>query len=99
MIIFRRKVKGLILLIIGFYLFAGNTTFSILFNRVTAPCIPNPYGPDCIPLDPINYITVWITLYGWYTILIALGGLIIIFIGSRYFIIIKKLDNSEKIAH
>jgi len=93
-IFFRKKVKGVILVIIGFYFLFVNTILSILFNRVFAPCIPNPYGPDCISLDPINYIQIWLAQYGWYTILIALGGLALIIYSTRHFLI-TKVDDFE----
>ncbi len=94
MIFFRKKVKGVILIVIGFYFLFFNTILSIFFNRVHAPCIPNPYGPDCISLDPLNYFQLWVAEYGGYTILIALGGLALIIYSSRHFLI-TKVDDSE----
>ncbi len=98
MIFFKKKVKGLILVIIGFYFLFFNTISSIFFNRVHAPCIPNPYGPDCISLDPINYLQEWLMQYGWYTILIALGGLALIIYGSRHFLIKKEIEDFKIIS-
>jgi len=97
-IFFKKKVKGLILVIIGFYFLFFNTLFSILFNRVHAPCIPNPYGPDCYSLDPINYFQLWLAQYGWYTILIAFGGLTLVIYSSRHFLIKKENDDFKIIS-
>ena len=91
----RNKVKGIIFLILGFYLFSVNPIISILFDTVRVVCSPTPYGSICTPVDPINYLRVWLMQHGWYTILIALGGLLLIIIGSRYLVLIKKLDNYE----
>ena len=98
MIFFKKKVKGVILIIIGFYFLFVNTILSILLNRVQAPCIPNPYGPDCISLDPITYLEMWLMQYGWYTILTGLGGLALIIYGSRHFLIKKEFDDFKIIS-
>ena len=98
MIFFRKKVKGVILVIIGSYFLFVNTFLSILFNRVFTPCIPNPYGPDCISLDAITYFQMWLVQYGLYTILIALGGLALIIYGSRHFLIKKEFDDFKIIS-
>lgn len=91
-IILRKKVKGAIFLTIGSYLFFVNFLLSILFNRVIEPCIPTPDGVSCYPLDPVTYFRIWLIQYGWYTILIALGGLVLIIYGSHYYLKRKK-DN------
>lgn len=93
-IFLRAKVKAAILFIFGFYLFIVNPVIS-LFNPVRIPCIPNPYGPDCIPLDPIDYFELWLVQYGWYTILIALGGLYLIIYSFRHFLMKKELNDSK----
>ena len=93
---FKKKGKGVILVIFGFYLLFVNTILSILFNRVPAPCIPNPYGPDCVKLDPINYLQEWLLLYGAFTILIALGGLALIIYSTQHFLITKEFETQNK---
>lgn len=95
MLFLREKNKGVILLIIGFYFFFINPLLSILFERVIVPCIPNPYGPDCDPLDPITYLQLWFMQHGSYILLIALVGLALIIIGRRYFIKKKEMKNYE----
>jgi len=96
-IFLREKVKGAILLIIGLYLFFVNTVI-FLFNPVRVPCIPNPYGPDCIPLDPINYFELWLMNYGLHTILSVSGGLALIIYSIRHFLMKKELDDSKAIS-
>ena len=92
------KVKGVILIIVGFYFLFVNTIFSILFGRVHVPCIPTPNGYECIPVDPITYFELWFWQYGWITILIALGGLALIIYDSRHFLIKKEFDDSRTIS-
>lgn len=72
----RKKTKGVILIIIGFFLIV----FSIgnIFNYVHIG-----YG---ISVDPIDYWTNWLIIYGWYTIPLAVVGLFLIFYGRRYMI-------------
>jgi len=70
----RKKTKGVILIILGFFL---SFVFSIgnLFSRMHIG-----FG---IPIDPIDYWRNWLVNYGWYTIPLAILGLYLIFYG-RY---------------
>ena len=71
----RKKTKGVILIIIGFFL---SFVFSIsnLFNYVHIG-----FG---ISVDPIDYWANWLIIYGWYTIPLAVVGLFLIIYGRRY---------------
>lgn len=73
----RKKTKGVILIIIGFFL---SFVFSIcnLFNYMHIG-----FG---ITIDPIDYWTNWLINFGWYTIPIAILGLFLIIYGRRYLI-------------
>jgi len=73
----RKKTKGVILIIIGFFL---SFVFSIgnLFSRVRIA-----FG---VPVDPIEYWTSWLGIHGWYTIPLVVVGLFLIIYGRRYMI-------------
>lgn len=72
----RKKTKGVILIIIGFFL-SFVVSIGGLFSRVHIG-----FG---IPLDPIDYWRTWLAMY-WYTIPIAILGLYLIIYGRRYLI-------------
>lgn len=95
MIFIQNKTKGIILVIVGFYLLVVNTILSILFGSVYVPCIPTPNGYECPPVDPLTYFGNWLYQYGLVTILIALGGLALIIYGSRHFLIKKEFDDTK----
>ncbi len=93
MIFFRKKVKGVILVIIGSYLlFGGIITIFFTYNLVYSG-IPRPHGGN-FELNPFQYFTAWLSLYGLATILGILGGLGLIFYSNRHFLITKEFDDS-----
>ena len=70
----RKKTKGVILIIFGFFL-SFVVSIGGLFSRVHIG-----FG---IQIDPIDYWRIWLGIYGWYTIPIAILGLYLIFYGRR----------------
>lgn len=82
----RRKIKAIILLTVGFYLFFVNTIIT-LFIPFHPPMIHNPYDIEPTPMDPVTYWKFWWALQAWQTILSVIIGLALIIIGSRYFVL------------
>ena len=70
----RKKTKGVILIIIGFFL-SFVVGIGGLFSRVHIG-----FG---IPVSPIDYWRNWLGIYGWYTIPLAILGLYLIIYGRR----------------
>ena len=96
MLFFRKKVKGVILVIIGsFFLFVSIITIYLTYNLVYRG-ISIPQGMESFELSPFNYFSAWVQQYGWSTILGILGGLALIFYSNRHFLITKEFDDSAR---
>ena len=63
-----RKKIGIILMIIGIYFTIAIPIMSIILNRVY----------KAVPEDPLSYIMLWFTEFGWFAIYLALIGIIFI---------------------
>ncbi|MFX0000803.1 MAG: hypothetical protein ACFE9Q_11885 [Candidatus Hodarchaeota archaeon] len=94
----KEKVIAWTLLIVGFYIFFGNTILSILFYDVKIPCMPTPNGVYCVPLEQLNIFEMWFNEIGGYTIAIAILGLVFIILGCYYFVIKNELESTEDIV-
>jgi len=91
---FKKKAKGIILVIIGsFFLFASIISIFLTYNLVYRG-ISIPAGVESSELNPFNYFSFWVQQYGWSTILGILGGLALIFYSNRHFLITKEVDDS-----
>jgi hypothetical protein len=91
---FRKKDKGVILVIIGsFFLFVSIISIYLTYNLVYRG-ISVPPGMGSFELSPFHYFSIWIQQYGWSIILGILGGLALIFYSNRYFLIKKEFDDS-----
>jgi len=91
---FRKKVKGVILVIIGsFFLFGSIISIYLTYNLVYR-FISIPPGMESFELSPFNYFSLWLQQYGGSIILGILGGLALIFYSNRYFVITKEFDGS-----
>ncbi len=71
-----KKVRGIIIIILGSYLLIGNTIMSILLNYAG----PNGFN---VPVSSTNYWRNWWNNYGLVTVTIAIVGVIIISFGIR----------------
>ena len=93
MFFFRKKVKGVILIIIGSYLlFFGIITIYLTYNIVYRG-ISGIVGGE-FELNPFQYFSAWVQQYGWGTILGTLGGSALIFYSNRHFLNTKEFDDS-----
>ena len=72
----RKRVIGVSLLVFGLYLALINPILSMLFNQVYTIGF-------YVPLEPLAYWVEWLLLYGWFTILLAILGIYLIFYGYR----------------
>ena len=78
-----KKGIGIILIILGCYLLVGNTLFSLYFNYA------GPIG-FAIPISPADYWVNWWNNYGLTTVIVAVGGLLLLLQGVRVLISYKK---------
>ncbi len=93
MLFFRKKVKGVILVIIGSYLLFGGI-INIFFNyNLVYRSISGIVGGE-FELNPFQYFTAWLSAYGLATILGIIGGLGLIFYSNGHFLTTKESDDS-----